>query len=288
LATAGYRTIYLTAARTAHYGLVDILKQSGFTHIIDGQSLAAADPNRGNAVVDSWIESVGLPELETALHDHDGPFFLHIHAHNAHVPHHVEKPIAFARHDHIDDRGRFLNALEETDDLFSRLVHFIQTNAQRRNPDDAPILIISSDHGQSFGEHHYRSHASATTAEQIQVPLTIHHPLLPAISAPFSSHFDVFPTVLDLVGLPLNSSYGQSLLNLPRPVMHFLFDGEPARPTSTCLGLVIGEQKYSLDLLRDTLVQSNWDDENRRMLQGEERDYFEALIGVIAKRRGLA
>ncbi len=289
LAAAGYRTIYLTPARTAHFGLAAILKRSGFTQIIDGDALVAAGPEKGALARDSWIESVGLSELETSLTCHDGPFFLHIHAQNAHVPHLVEDPQTFARHDNRDDYRRFLNAVEETDDLFGRLIDSIRAIAQLRAPNnDVPIVIVSSDHGQSFGEHNYRSHASAVTAEQIQVPLAILHPLLPPISAPFSTHFDILPTLLDLVGLPIQSGYGQSLLKTPRSVMLFLFDGQPSRPTSTCLGLIIGQQKYSLDLVRDTLVRSNWNDEDRQMLDSEERDYFEALIGIVAERRGVA
>ncbi|HRI68168.1 MAG TPA: sulfatase-like hydrolase/transferase, partial [Polyangium sp.] len=289
LRNAGYLPVYLTAAQTVHYGLANLLKQAGFAQVIDADTLRAAKAAPSTTVLDSALATGGVEQFEQYLAKHEGPFFLHIHAQNAHVPYVVEDSRKYKRHDKTDDLGRFLNALEETDALFARLARNLAIVARKRHANgDDPILVVTSDHGQSFGENDYRSHASAVTAEQIQVPFVLHHSALPSRSISFSSHFDILPTVLDLVGISPAAGFGSSLVQDDRSPTFFLFDGQPSRPTSSCLGLLVGPDKYSLDLVRDTLVHSTWNDENPQMLEGAEREYFEALIGYIAERRGVS
>lgn len=286
LSQAGYQTIYLTAVNTAHYGLARILQQAGFDHICDGPQMLALPTSRNHQATDGLLASAGMAQLAQLLSSR--PFFLHVHAGNAHLPYHVDDQEKFHRHDMQDDRGRFLNAIEETDALFHTLWHSIKELACRLSDATCPpLLILSSDHGQSFGEHFYQSHASAVTAEQTLVPLLLHHPLLPTQTVAQSTHFDVIPTVLDLLGLLPDPSHGSSLFSDSRPAHHLLWDGQPSRNTSGCLGLLVGERKYSLDLIRDTLIESDWQDQNPRVLDGAERSYFESLIGLFAKQSGV-
>ena len=286
LSQLGYQSIYLTAVNTAHYGLARILQQAGFDHICDGPQLLALQTGRNDQATDELLVSAGMTKLAQLLSAR--PFFLHVHAGNAHLPYHVDDQEKFHRHDMQDDRGRFLNAIEETDALFHTLWQSIEELVRRLSDATCPpLLILSSDHGQSFGEHFYQSHGSAVTAEQTLVPLLFHHPLLSAQTVAQSTHFDVIPTVLDLLGLPSKPSHGSSLLSDSRPAHHLLWDGQPSRNTSGCLGLLIGDSKYSLDLIRDTLIQSDWQDQNPRVLDGAERSYFESLIGLFAKQSGV-
>jgi len=287
LQQAGYQRLYLTAANTEHYGLAALLRQAGFEHICDGPQLlqSASSPTLRSAS-DALLPQHGVAQLRGLLHAQ--PFFLHVHAANAHLPYLVEDPQRFCRHDGADDRGRFLNSVEETDAMFARLHAALCAElSQPAGEPDGPLLLISSDHGQSFGEHGYHSHGSAVSAEQTQVPLLLHHPLLPAATIPWSTHFDVLPTVLDLLGIPAQGTSGVSILHSPREPSHLLWDGQPSRPTSGCLGLLLGNVKYSLDLIRDTLIESDWNDRSRRLLLGPERRYYEALIGLVAKHQGV-
>jgi arylsulfatase A-like enzyme len=67
------------------------------------------------------------------------------------------------------------------------------------------ILIVTSDHGEEFGEHGKWSHSHTVYDELLRVPLVLWAPgRVPAgkrIRTP-TSLTDVLPTVLDLVGLP--------------------------------------------------------------------------------------
>lgn len=293
LARAGYRTIYLTAANTAHYGLHAILQQAGFQHILDGRQLAdepgrAAGRRLPATELDSSLCSRGLSLLRALLAPHRGPFFLHVHAQNAHIPYRIEDRRRFADRDLGDDRTRFLAAQEETDALFARLYpSILQLVCDRSEPQVPPLVLVSSDHGQSFGEHGYYSHGSAVTVEQTVVPLYLQHPRLARSQAPVSSHYDLLPTLLDWAGVPWETGYGQSLA-LPAPRAGLLLhDGQPSRPTSGCLGLLVDDEKYSLDLVRDTLLQSDWQDRHPVLVTGDKRRYVETLIAHLALQQGI-
>lgn len=282
LGAAGYRTVYLTAATAGHYGLARILHSAGFQHIIDGPALQT---ERG-PIFDQVLLSAGLRALRERLGS--GPYFLHIHAANTHIPYRVADPQRFGRHDAQSDRGRFLNGVEETDALFGELWAALLRLGQERGETQEPLLLISSDHGQSFGEKDYFSHGSAVSDEQLSVPLLLHHPRLLPRRVRSSTHYDVLPTVLDLLGVqPAPPSLGVSLFHPDRAAGHLLWDGQPSRRTSNCLGLLDGERKYTLDLLRDTCIESDRDDRNPRALPDEERRYVEALLGTLAQNQGI-
>ena len=160
----------------------------GFDHICDGPQLqrtARSDDSPRHR----W--PLAKHRNSAAVYaDHWRSFFLHVHAANAHLPYLVEIRSAFIAMIEAEDRGRFLNSVEETDAMFwSILCRACAGNSPKSEGSERPLLVISSDHGQSFGEHGYHRMA-AVTAEQTQVPLLIHHPLLPA------ARFLVFPVTL--------------------------------------------------------------------------------------------
>jgi arylsulfatase A-like enzyme len=79
---------------------------------------------------------------------------------------------------------------------------------------DRTIVIVTSDHGEEFGEHGGRGHGRSLHREVLQVPLIVWAPGLipPARLAEPASLLDVAPTVLDLLGLPPDPGHrGRSL-----------------------------------------------------------------------------
>ncbi len=84
---------------------------------------------------------------------------------------------------------------------------------------DRTIVIITSDHGEEFGEHGGMGHGRTLHQEVLRVPLVIAAPglLAPAeVTAPVSL-IDVAPTVLDLLGLePTRGHRGVSLVSRAR------------------------------------------------------------------------
>ena len=80
------------------------------------------------------------------------------------------------------------------------------------------LIVIASDHGEAFLEHGFEGHARNLYSEVVNVPLIIALPFLldPGIVVEERvSNVDIWPTLLDLVGLPpLVNPDGRSLVPL--------------------------------------------------------------------------
>jgi arylsulfatase A-like enzyme len=80
---------------------------------------------------------------------------------------------------------------------------------------DNTMVIVSSDHGEAFGEHGYYYHGYSIYEEEVRVPLVIKPPKSlaegKAVDGPVRN-IDIMPTVLDYCGIPLPADIqGQSL-----------------------------------------------------------------------------
>lgn len=88
------------------------------------------------------------------------------------------------------------------------------------------VVILTSDHGESFNEHGNVGHGSSLHNELIRVPLIIKAPLLSkGTHEERVQHTDLFPTLLDLLGMaPPYPLDGVSLLRLTDPKRALFFD----------------------------------------------------------------
>ena len=81
---------------------------------------------------------------------------------------------------------------------------------------DDTLVAFLSDHGEGFNEHGLVFHSSSVYAELINIPLVVRYPkaLPPGRVAEFVQHVDLFPTLLDVAGIPRDglSLEGESLL----------------------------------------------------------------------------
>ncbi len=86
---------------------------------------------------------------------------------------------------------------------------------------DRTVLIVTSDHGEAFGEHGYTGHGRTLHEEVLRVPLLVRAPGLVASGRRvpgLAGVIDVAPTVLDLLGLPVPPDLtGVSLAPALRP-----------------------------------------------------------------------
>ena len=80
------------------------------------------------------------------------------------------------------------------------------------------IVVIASDHGEAFLEHGREGHAQDVHIEVSRVPLILSLPSRldrPVVVEPLVRNLDLFPTLLDILGLPpLDGVAGQSLVPL--------------------------------------------------------------------------
>jgi arylsulfatase A-like enzyme len=99
-----------------------------------------------------------------------------------------------------------------------RLVGVLLDRLEQMDLLERTIVVIAADHGEAFLEHGREGHAQDLHDEVTRVPLIILPPFLldPGVRVKTTvSNVDVWPTVLDLVGLsPLPDSDGRSLVPL--------------------------------------------------------------------------
>lgn len=199
LKSHGYKTLFLDSADIELYDYQRLLKRIGFDHIWGTKDLPSnglkADYRLWN-MVDVIAKEVGKE-----------PFFLHLINDQTHMPYEVVDKARFSRHKG-NNKGKYLNAVEEVDYIIDEFLNRLATVLDLSNT----IIMFTGDHGESFGEYGYSFHSNSVVVEQTQVPFFLSHPALENLTVPHSCHFDVFPTLFDLLGMrPEYPYFGQSM-----------------------------------------------------------------------------
>jgi arylsulfatase A-like enzyme len=108
---------------------------------------------------------------------------------------------------------------------------------KRRGLYDDSLIVFTADHGEEFFEHGGLTHGTTLYAEVLEVPFIVKWPR--GIEAPVSprgslaQHVDLFPTILDLLGIALPPGIeGRSLLDPSRDA-----DGDGGRESRSYLSL---------------------------------------------------
>lgn len=152
--------------------------------------------------------SVQLAEALGAWVDEqpDQPFFAYVHTLEVHE---YEKPVYDGTLP--DGWARYDQAVNAGDEGVGAILDALEARGRR------PLVVIVSDHGESFGDHGYRWHGTSLYESQTRIPLILSAPgALPpvTIDVPVTIE-DVAPTLLELAGLPpLPDADGASLVPL--------------------------------------------------------------------------
>ena len=113
----------------------------------------------------------------------------------------------------IKTKERAIDVYDETVLLTDQLIEGLWEHLRSKHPNT--LLIVTSDHGEEFGEHRGWLHARTLYNEILHVPLLMWGPGVPAgrTVTRFSSATDIYPTVLDYLGLAATPGLqGTSLL----------------------------------------------------------------------------
>ncbi|HXV64806.1 MAG TPA: sulfatase-like hydrolase/transferase, partial [Vicinamibacteria bacterium] len=162
----------------------------------DGLEAGIVAQRRGDAVLDSafrWLD--GRSEGES-------PFFAFVHFYDPHTPY--ESP-------GDDDRARYRGEVAYTDSLVGKLLDGIE----ERGLASRTLVVLTSDHGESLGQHGELTHGLFVYEATLRIPLILRFPGAPAGKRipGLARILDVTPTILDLLGLPpLRKAGGQSLV----------------------------------------------------------------------------
>jgi len=174
----------------------------------------------------SWLDS----------RDDDRPFLLWNHYMDVHGPY--EPPSEYAERwadDPPSDRAAgslFRRAVKEPEsitdeerqtlvDLYDGEIRYTDDQIQAildgleaRGLRDETLVIVTSDHGEAFGEHGYFEHPRFLDEELVRVPLILDGPRIDDrnIDKP-ASGLEIVPTALDVLGVEHESLPGVSLLS---------------------------------------------------------------------------
>ena len=172
-------------------------KSAGFDQGFDDWKLVPGiqfDPNTDRDITSPQSEELAEKDLGDAANASRRFFFW---------AHFLDPHDLYQRHPGIDwgksDRDRYDGEVTFTDQHVGKLLDFIAAQPWASRT----ILIVTSDHGEEFGEHGMSRHGFEVWNTLVHVPLMIVAPgALPRrIDVPRSA-LDLAPTILDLYGLP--------------------------------------------------------------------------------------
>lgn len=182
----------------------------GFGHYVDDFDLSTFDhaPNLsavqrpGDETIASavqWLDE--RPEKQS--------FFLWIHLYDPHDPYEPPEPWA-SRHPGRPYEGE----VAFTDSLLGGF----RSELEKRGLLESSMVVLTADHGEGLGDHGESSHGFFIYDTTIHVPLIIRTPDGAAAGSVVDtavSHVDLYPTILDAVGLESPAAvHGRSLLPL--------------------------------------------------------------------------
>ncbi len=136
-------------------------------------------------------------QVESYLHGQgdDQKLFVWVHLFGPHEPYEQHPEFDFGQRD-VD---RYDSEVAAADATVGRLVEVF------RNARPGSVVIVSSDHGEEFGEHGGRYHGSSVYEEQVRVPLVISAPgaISPRVVEQPVQAIDLLPTVLRSLEVPV-------------------------------------------------------------------------------------
>lgn len=241
LSSEGWQTGAFVSAFTAsaHYGF-----GRGFDVFDAGASPAMQEEELSDLWVQQWSwlrEPEGQaqrradPTVESALEWLDGvegPFFMWLHFFDPHDPYLIppdeyHEPLGFEAPEptRARDQNKLENLARLRGGIYDPEVHFMDAQLGRviaklkeLGRYDQTLVAVLADHGQGLGDHGWWRHR-LIYQEQIHIPLILRLPGGPrgvSVEAQVRN-IDVFPTVLEVVGLPVADDVeGLSLVDLAR------------------------------------------------------------------------
>ncbi|EYF06203.1 sulfatase-like hydrolase/transferase [Chondromyces apiculatus] len=176
----------------------------GLDRGFDVVDMSAAPPKEADWAVDNTASSPGLTDAAIKLLGEHGSkrFFLWVHYLDPHAD--------YLRHEDVPSFGKTQRDLYDgevafTDKHIGRLLDFVKAAPWGAKT----AVVVTSDHGEAFGEHKMYRHGFEVWEELVRVPLLVHVPSAPPSRVTARrSLVDLTPTLLDLMHVPLPGGAG--------------------------------------------------------------------------------
>lgn len=105
--------------------------------------------------------------------------------------------------DIVQIKNRYINSVHHLDMQFGRIFSYLKAHQLM----DTTIVVLIGDHGEEFMENGYWGHNSTFADPQVRTPLVIYTPgMKPSVSNQMTSHMDVIPTIMPLLGVKNKST----------------------------------------------------------------------------------
>jgi len=237
-----YEATYFTLLRIiSHFvSLVDVMAQYGIAK-------PGKTAEQVNAVAFDWLDKY-----------HKQPFFLFCNFFDVHYPYYPPRPYdklfdggdkdVIKKFDSQEINASFINGQKQIIDAVLRREHTLsqaernilisQYDGEFRYLDyhihnflqklkelkvyDNTMIIMTSDHGESFGEHNFMEHSFCVYEDAIKIPLLIKYPLsrVRGISEKPASLVDIFPSIMSVLSLPIPAGVqGDILPDVRHPII---------------------------------------------------------------------
>jgi arylsulfatase A-like enzyme/Flp pilus assembly protein TadD len=221
----------------------------------------------------AWLDAQG-----------DSQFFAWIHLYDPHYPYLPAEPFK-SRY----PNEPYFGEVASVDASLGRILGPLLEGPRKDNL----LIVFTSDHGESLGEHQESTHGIFAYESTLHVPLILWSPILkPAVIGTPVRHIDLVPTILDALAQPKAPELpGQSLLSLAASG-----SGTPANAYFESLsanlnqgwaplrGLFDGQFKY-IDLPLPELYDLKADPREQKNLVALEPQVLDRLkAGLVAER----
>jgi arylsulfatase A-like enzyme len=212
-----------------------------------------------------WSLERTLADAADFLPQRDGrPAFLFVHTYRTHEPYrHGRDEARFDRDDASATTGRREQYQAGVEALDEQLGPWLDALVAR---DDAPIVVFTSDHGESLGEHGEKGHGGAPWEAKTRVPLLLHGPgIEPGVRSVPASLVDLPRTIAALAGVEpapiwegrdlLSARAGQAVFSFARlhdsPLVAVVEDGCKVIAEADPARIARGEYRIAFDLAAD-------------------------------------
>jgi arylsulfatase A-like enzyme len=224
------------------------------------------------------------------------PFFLFIHTYEVHTPYqprpHYRREVRSPGHDEgaRDPALPYDAEVRFADHLVGRLVALLR----RRGVLERTLLVVTSDHGEAFGEHGGFTHGTLLYDEVMHVPLVLRGPGVRrgVRVATGVGLADVLPTILELAGEPPPAAlHGRSLRAAldghglpPRPLVAEVRGriGGATAAAPNLRAVWLGDRKVIHDAATD-----RWQVYDLASDPGEQHDLGATAPEALAEARGV-
>ena len=202
----GYKSNFFLSGNHSGFGYMDLIYGNTINHYFEG-SLAIKYSSNDDRMITPSLQSFFKKEKW----EKESNFFW-FHLMSVHVTSKREIPFQQFRPSNISDilsenkeylkekyTNNYMNGILQMDDVLKGIC----SQLSEKSILDNATIIITSDHGESLGEHGFFAHGNTISYPEFNIPIIIIDDDLPSIdNISFGSQIDIAPTILDLLDLP--------------------------------------------------------------------------------------